>query len=1425
MPETPVEGVTYINVNDIPSMEGVATAISGGNYVFDPKDTRNTFPKEGTIAPDGSLAFDLYYVGKDITVVFDANGGEFTITAEDGTTSTATTITQVGRYMATLTAPSAEISRYGYTFSAWSPTVSTNTTYRLDRTYTATWTAVSTNVQFMTYDGSEQIGDLVVTNFGSVPTAPTAPDRAGYNFIGWATTANATSGLASLPAVSHINDETTGIAETYYAYYELADIDVTYKVNGEVKYTDTYKMGDPVTIRADEDVTGYTFSGWTIDGAEAADFTMGSEPVTIEGTLTAKTIGVIFDANSGKYSDDTTEKTVDSTFDQEINLPEEEPTKAGYDFNGWSTDAAAESGEYDLGTLTAESATYYATWAPKTGVQYYIDIYVMDETGAYPDSPTETLTDGLTGTVDSPVDTYVPEDRTGFTVADDSVLEGTIPAEGELRLVVKYQRNQHTLYTSIDGVTTEAGKFYYEQTITLPDDPQKDGYTFNGWTWSPAESTKMPNENVTLTATWTAISYTVAFNTDGGSSIASYQQAYDTVIAEPTAPTKTGYTFDYWVVEGSTEKVVFSDTTPTVPLNGITFKAIYKTNNYNIVYMNGAATVKTIEVPYGTSKADIQANYAPADSEEPAADGKIFVDWNWATLADTMPANEVRIQAVWENKNYKITFNEMGGTEVTDIQADYGTSIGMYDTTELEGHQFEYWYYDDENTEYVIPSTMPALDALYGEGVMEIELKAKWSVKSYTITFNENGGNAVEDITADYGADITIPTPVKTGYGFDYWYYDDASTEYEIGTKMPAIDLVEDDGSIELTAHWTVKSITITFDANGGNEVASITQNYNTYISDKPVATREGYTFNGWLLDGEAYTIPDYMPAESITLVADWTINTYKINFTDTGDSTVESIEAEYGASITAPENPTKTGYNFSYWYYNDPDTAYVIGDTMPALDTELGITTKEITLTAKWSINEYTITFNTDGGSTIAPITQNYGTAITKPANPTKDGYTFAGWDTTIPDTMPAGNMTITATWTPIRYTITFDEAGGSEVTDITADYKSAISKPADPVREGYTFEYWYVAESPDTAFVFDTMPLNGAALIAKWTIVQYTITIDADGGTYEDGTVIENIKLDYNAPITNAPESPVKEGYTFDNWYIVAEDGTSTEVYTFPANMPAKNVSIVAKWTIVAYEVIFYNYDGSVYYDYEGTKLDYQTPIDAAPAGEPVREHYIFVGWSQTENPDPATETAIDFATAGIKVPVGGLKFYPIFKRVTVTLELVAESSAKVTTENATAPITGYIYGIATKTDETTLTSKYLDVVGDGKLIITPTKYYLCGTGTKVEVYDNVDQVVVETYYIVIFGDVNGDSGVDMIDVSMLLNEVAGNTKWSKETYLDEANADYAYYRVLAADLNGDGTVNNTDYGCLKSVTLYAAEINQEVELTTDSKMVYYS
>ena len=168
----------------------------------------------------------------------------------------------------------------------------------------------------------------------------------------------------------------------------------------------------------------------------------------------------------------------------------------------------------------------------------------------------------------------------------------------------------------------------------------------------------------------------------------------------------------------------------------------------------------------------------------------------------------------------------------------------------------------------------------------------------------------------------------------------------------------------------------------------------------------------------------------------------------------------------------TRTGHTQIGWATTDG------GEKVYALDA-VYTQNEALTLYPVWNTNKYTITFDTAGGSEIAPITQDYGTNITAPADPTRDGYTFIGWDREIPETMPAENMTVTAQWEINRYTITFDTAGGSEIAPITQDYGTNIAAPADPTREGYTFIGWDM-EIPTT------MPAENITLKAKWKDIE---------------------------------------------------------------------------------------------------------------------------------------------------------------------------------------------------------------------------------------------------------------------------------------------------------------------------------------------------
>ena len=395
------------------------------------------------------------------------------------------------------------------------------------------------------------------------------------------------------------------------------------------------------------------------------------------------------------------------------------------------------------------------------------------------------------------------------------------------------------------------------------------------------------------------------------------------------------------------------------------------------------------------------------------------------------------------------------------------------------------------------------------------ELTVQWTAPTYAVTLNTNGGTINNgNVTGyTYGVGATLPTDVtRTGYTFKGWYDNENLT----GSPVTAIGGAET-GNKEYWAKWEINQYTITFDTNGGSEIAPITQDYGTEITAPADPTRKGYTFKGW--DKE---IPETMPAENITVKAQWEINQYTITFDTNGGSEIAPITQDYGTEITAPADPTRKGYTFKGWDKEIPET-------MPA---------ENITVKAQWEINQYTITFDTNGGSEIAPITQDYGTKITAPANPTRKGYTFKGWDKEIPKTMPAENITVKAQWEINQYTITFDTNGGSEIAPITQDYGTKITAPDNPTRKGYTFKGWD-KEIPET------MPAENITVKAQWEINQYTITFDTNGGSE-----IAPITQDYGTKIT-APDNPTRKGYTFKGW--------DKEI---PETMPAENLTITARW-----------------------------------------------------------------------------------------------------------------------------------------------------------------------------------------------------------------------------------------------------------------------
>ncbi|MBR6939351.1 MAG: InlB B-repeat-containing protein, partial [Clostridia bacterium] len=690
----------------------------------------------------------------------------------------------------------------------------------------------------------------------------------------------------------------------------------------------------------------------------------------------------------------------------------------------------------------------------------------------------------------------------------------------------------------------------------------------------------------------------------------------------------------------------------------------------------------------------------------------------------------------------------------------------------------------------------------------EMTVYAGWDINEYTLTFDSQGGTQIPAITQDYNTDITAPAdPTKEGYTFTGW-------TPAIPAKMPARDTT-------VVAGWQLEGYTIHFDSKGGSAVADISRAYGLAISAPANPTKTGYDFIGWYTDtdctvGNEFTFPETMPdlganGAEIILYAKWSTNQYTITFDSKGGSAVAPITQDYNTEVTAPAAPTKTGYDFAGWYTDAEYTGneYTFS-TMPA---------QSFILYAKWQVKQYTITFDSMGGSAVAAITQDYNTAVSAPAAPTRTGYDFIGWytDENCTDgneytfsTMPAESFILYAKWQIKQYTISFDSKGGSAVASITQDYNTAVTAPADPTRTGYTFDKsngtsgWYTDPNctAGTEYVFSTMPAQNINLYAKWTVAQYTITI-LDG--IDNSIVIDTITQDYDTNVS--PTEPTRTGYTFGGYY---EEAALLNQYTF-SKMPAENINVYVKWNAIEIRVDFLEPDASynpadsahntltfndkaVFNNISSYYVDFNDTLSEVPSGNPDPDYYTFIGWSETEGGaviENISAWVINEANFDLVQTVGGEKvvyLYPVFEREDVTLEVEVVEDGPVIVTASGEGINGYIYNAGSKLTKTALASE-LRVIGNGTLIITASKGKYCGTGTKIELKDNVTEQIVEVYYVIVCGDLNGDANCNAVDHGIAerrVNEGETNNKVSAEI-------NHCY--DLAGDVNGDGLFNSDD------------------------------
>ena len=633
-----------------------------------------------------------------------------------------------------------------------------------------------------------------------------------------------------------------------------------------------------------------------------------------------------------------------------------------------------------------------------------------------------------------------------------------------------------------------------------------DGWTQGGST-EVIDNKELPivTENTTFTAHFYEkyYEYNVTFKNSDGTILDSRNWRAGTTPSYEGTPTKNAtvdYTYEF---NGSWSPAIATVT------KSATYTAQYTATPraYTITFLNyDMSVLGTAEVVYnGTpSNATYLAAVAPKTEDPYKPDNSAFsfefAGWRLQGASSNgfaqVKGDQTYVaQFNQTTKKYKVSFvDDDGETVLHYLQLEYGqTPSYTWANPSKQDAEWTYTFANWDPSEFAQVEGAQTYTAVYNK-----------TKREYTITWKDGDGNTLKTDQVAYGSTPSYSgaTPTKAPTNDHSYVFNN--------TWSPAIVAVVGEATYTAQFNETPRQYRVTWDAatNGGTCGTEYSDfSYNAAIGTLPIASKEGHTFNGWFTQatgGTQITTATKVTAD-VTYHAQFTVNPYTITFDSNGGSAVASITQNYGTAVTAPANPTREGYTFNGWSPAVPSTMPVNG----------------LTCVAQWTVNPYTITFDSNGGSAVASITQNYGTAVTAPANPTREGYTFNGWSPSVPSTMPVNGLTCVAQWTVNPYSITFDSNGGSSVASITQNYGTAVTAPANPTREGYTFNGW----SPS---VPSTMPVNGLNCVAQWTINQCLLTVLANNDTY--GTVTGSGTYDYgtNVTITATPKS----GFKFVKW-----------------------------------------------------------------------------------------------------------------------------------------------------------------------------------------------------------------------------------------------------------------------------------------------------
>ena len=527
--------------------------------------------------------------------------------------------------------------------------------------------------------------------------------------------------------------------------------------------------------------------------------------------------------------------------------------------------------------------------------------------------------------------------------------------------------------------------------------------------------------------------------------------------------------------------------------------------------------------------------------------------------------------AKWTADTYTVTYNKDGGTienESNYTSYTYGTGLTLPTPTRT-GYTFGGWY-----TSSALTGTKQT--SISGTATGDKEYWAKWTANSYTVTYNKNSGTIASEsnyTSYTYGTGLTLPTPTRTGYTFGGWY---ESADFS-GTAVTKITTT-DAGNKTYYAKWTVATYIVTYNKDGGtieNESNCTKYTYGTGLT-LPTPTRIGYTFGGWYtsadFSGTAVTKITTTDAGNKTYYAKWTANKYDITYSGLDGATLATKPTQhtYGTATTIG-TPTKQGYTFAGWKINGAAATKT---------TTLGGTayTENITLEATWTAIGYTISYTLNNGTVTGnPTSYTIESNAITLKNPTRTGYTFAGWSGTgltgISNTSvtiakgSTGNRSYTANWTANTYKISYSGLEGATLstkpTQHTYGKTTAVGNPTKP---GHTFAGWQI-NGGSTAISSLTLGATDytvdITLTATWTTT--TVTINATKCTHNGA---DKVGESGGYSVTFTPES----GYSIPARVTVQIGGTTlasdeytydntTGALTIPRDKITGNIIITAK------------------------------------------------------------------------------------------------------------------------------------------------------------------------------------------------------------------------------------------------------------------------